>query len=187
MTEANNLPGHDINAPTNDPADEPMPVLKLVSQLRQGVIDARNLSLEDRRAAVSVLVAEGYSSHEIAMILKLSDRTIERDRAAIRKAYAVQPDNTGADQMIGELKRQAELALHRLQRAVRDRADGPPVTPHHRIRAALHCYYIYDRLTRTLLHAKYILDGQARDNAKLIEQWQGDLAEVLRANMSANG
>ncbi len=182
MIETKTVPGHDVTAHTPTPpttTNDPMPLLKLVGLLRQGAISARNLSLNDRRAAVNMLVVEGYSTHEIAAILNLSDRTIERDRAAIRQANAVRPDDAGGDQIIGELKRQAEVAMHRLQRAVRDREGGPTVTPHQRIRAALHCYYIYDRLTRTLLHSKYILDGSSRDCVENFKRRHGDDFDAL--------
>ena len=82
------------------PAGPPVPerhevaerlLLHLVRDVRQGRIAAANLSLEDRRACVEYFTAEGLTVPEIAVTMGVCDRTILRDRRAIRRANALKP------------------------------------------------------------------------------------------------
>jgi DNA-binding NarL/FixJ family response regulator len=58
--------------------------LALLQQIRNRVIKPKSLDLSQRRLLVSMLINEGQSSAEIAQLLDVSDRTIERDRQVYR-------------------------------------------------------------------------------------------------------
>ncbi len=131
----------------------------LVKRVRKGEISGRNLSRDDRRACVAYFTAEGYTVHEVAVVMNVCERTINRDRVAIRRENALAPSERLGDEIPAELRRHAEMALAKLNRAVRDTSEGSKVCPRDRIRAAFHGFYIYNRLVHTLLKARYIKTG----------------------------
>lgn len=100
----------------------PRTVVRLIRQLQQGQVAGASLSPDDRRRVVEHLTAEGYSSVEIAEIAGVSERTVERDRAAIRASHALELTPAFAAETIGHLLRQAEAASGRLRRMARDKA-----------------------------------------------------------------
>lgn len=131
-------------------------LLNLVREVRQGLVVGKQLSDDDRRACVEFFWAEGVTAHETAMIMGISDRTIFRDRKVIKKSHALSPDQDLSNQIVGELYRRAEIAIEKLNKAVRDQPGEKKVNPHMRIRAAIHSYRIYDRLTYRLWKLKYL-------------------------------
>ncbi len=103
------------------PVHEDEPVLALINQIKEGQLQAKTLSAEDRRRCVEVLRGEGYSHAEIAQILQVSERTIHRDIQQIRETHALAPDATFPERMIGELCQQAEVSIARLRRIAREK------------------------------------------------------------------
>lgn len=142
-------------------------LLHLVRDVRQGLIAAADLSREDRRACVAYLTAEGLTAPEIAVAIRVSDRTIHRDRLAIRRAAVLKPGQALGDELVSELRTQADWAVARLRRAVRDTGDGR-VTPHMRMRAEINAFRIHRELVALLAKLRYIPTGQARLDADAI-------------------
>lgn len=101
---------------------EPEPVLTLIQNIRDRRIDPSVLDSEDRRRCVEVLRGEGYSVAEIGRILKKSERTIQRDLAQIRTDNALRVRPGFAEEMAGEMVRQAEVSVARLRRIAREQA-----------------------------------------------------------------
>lgn len=99
-------------------------VLSLIRDLQSGRTSGANLSIEDRRRCVEHLSAEGYSVPEIAEILRANERTVARDRKAIREANALKVEPGFIEQTVGHLVRQAEQSVARLRRMSRDK-DSP--------------------------------------------------------------
>ena len=98
--------------------------LAILRELKAGRVRAGNLSSEDRQTCVDHLSAEAYSAAEIAEILRVSERTIARDRAALRAHYRLASDPGFGAEFAGNLARQAELAGWRLLRVYREK-DAP--------------------------------------------------------------
>ena len=94
--------------------------LSLIRAIREGAISPTGLNPEDRGRCVEHLSAEGYSVVEISEILKVSERTIARDRAAIRQHNALKRDPKLTAEMVGYLVQQAEQAVGRIRRVTRD-------------------------------------------------------------------
>ena len=140
-------------------------LLHLVRDIRQGRVAGADLSRDDRRACVKYFTAEGFSAAEIAVAMNVTDRTIRRDRQAIRSAHIVKPGQALGDQVISEFYAQADWAVARLRRAVRDTGDGR-VTPHMRMRAEINAFRIHRELVALLAKLKYIPTGQAQLNAE---------------------
>ena len=94
-------------------------VLTLIRGLQNGSLNPTSLMARDRRLCVEHLTAEGYSSAEIAEILKVADRTIARDRTAIRQSNSVEANPELLHQMVGALLKEADTCISRIRRAVR--------------------------------------------------------------------
>ncbi len=135
-------------------------MLHLVRDLREGKIAAANLAVEDRQAIVEYYSAQGLSVSEMAVVMNVSDSTIKRDRAAIRRANAITPGRAIGDELIAELMAQAENAIERLRRAARE-TDSHRPTVHQRMRAEINCFHIYRDLIRLLHKMGYIPAGTA--------------------------
>lgn len=142
-------PHHTQPPPPPSPAPTPPPergVITLIREIQSGGLAGRNLSSEDRRRCVEHLIAEGYSTVETAEILGVAERTIARDRAAIRAANAVDVDPDLAPQVVGQLFRHAEQSNARLRRLSRER-DCPAAV---RVDAERVNWLILSDLVRTL-------------------------------------
>jgi len=140
-------------------------LLHMVRDIRHGRISAANLSREDRRACVDYFTAEGLTGPEVALVMKVSDRTIRRDRLANRRARAIVPGKALGQNVITDFCAQAEWAVARLRRAVRDTGDGR-VTPHMRMRAEINAFRIHRELVALLAKLKYIPTGRAHLEAE---------------------
>ncbi len=67
------------------------PVLALINRIKEGKLQPKTLSAEDRRRCVEVLRGEGYTHAEIAHVLQVSERTIHRDVQQIHETRALAP------------------------------------------------------------------------------------------------
>jgi len=101
------------------------PVLDLIGKLKEGEIRGRTLSAPDRRRCVEYLTGEGLSIPEIAQLLGRTERTIQRDRAFIRTQNALSVTPGLANELAGEMWREARGCTERMRRAARDREAAP--------------------------------------------------------------
>jgi hypothetical protein len=79
-----------------------MPIDELVHQLHDGRVEPYDLSPELRRDCVARLTADGYTSSQIASLMRITERTVRRDRAAARKQRSIQPSDTLGDELLGD-------------------------------------------------------------------------------------
>ncbi|MFC1806083.1 hypothetical protein ACFL09_03790 [Planctomycetota bacterium] len=142
----------DTGADVPREAEDSGGVLTIIRGIRSGAIVPSSLGRESRRACVEHLTAEGYSTVEIAEILVTSERTIRRDRAAIRSAHAVERDPALVREMVGHMVRQAAVALSRIRRAVRQQ----DAKPGERIDAERACWSIVKDLVGMLQKLGYL-------------------------------
>ena len=132
--------------------DGPGNVLARLKQIQAGQLDPTTLDKDQRYAVVVVLVQDGYSTAQIASILQVSERTIERDRQAWRKDIAMAADPELAGQMVGRLCSEAELSAQRIRRTTRDKDTpaGVRVDGEHR------CYQIFSDLVQRMQSLGYL-------------------------------
>jgi hypothetical protein len=98
------------------------------------------------------MIGEGYSTAEMAQILKVSDRSIERDKKAIREANALSAGPELVEQMVGRLVCEADLSIQRIRKAARDKDTSPAV----RIDAEHRCYQIVSDMVASLQSLGYL-------------------------------
>ncbi len=121
-------------------------VLARLKQIQAGQLDPTTLDKDQRYAVVVVLAQDGYSTAQIASILQVSERTIERDRRAWREDIALAADPKLVGQMVGRLYSEAELSVQRIRSSTRDKDTpaGVRVDGEHR------CYQIWSDLLQRM-------------------------------------
>jgi DNA-binding CsgD family transcriptional regulator len=126
--------------------------LDILQGIKTGTTNPALLSPKQRRRLVILLIAEGQSTAEIAHILKVSDRTIERDKQKIRKKNAIVKDPKLAEQMAGRLLFEAETAIQKIRKYERDKQTSPAT----RIDAEHKCFQIVNELAERLQSMGYL-------------------------------
>lgn len=154
--------------PASAPADTDRTVIAMIRALQGGELSGSNLGVGDRRRCVEHLSAEGYVVPEIAEILRVSERTIARDREAIKSANSVARDPKLVGEMVGHLLRQAEASVARMKRLGRDR-ETPPVV---RLDAEKACWTVVRELTETLQSLGYLPTAQQTIAAELTHRFE---------------
>lgn len=136
---------------------------EIIRGLKDGTVAGKALGAEQRRACVERLLLEGVSVHEIADLLRVSDRTVRRDREKIRISNALEPSDNLAATVLGEYRQQADAAATRLARLQRD----PTATAADKVAAVRASVEIYDRFIGRLIDLGMI-GGEARSEARLV-------------------
>ena len=137
--------------------------VSLLQKIQAGTVDSKCIRPAERHLIVSYLMADGYSTADMAQILKVSDRSIERDKQAIRKKNALAADPELVEQMTGRLVCEAELSIQRMRKTVRDK-DTPQAV---RIEAEHRCYQIVSDMITSLQRLGYLPTATPRLQADL--------------------
>ena len=149
-TQDPNNPGP-TSGGNHDDDDKPT-VLSIIRGLQNGTASPKSLSIHDRRACVEHLTGEGYSIVEVAEILRVSERTIARDRKAILEANAIEHDPRLSEEMAGRLVREAELTISRMRRVARDKSTPASV----KVDAEHRCYLVLSDMVRAMQSLGYL-------------------------------
>lgn len=120
--------------------------LVILQKIKSGSTNPSSLTPAERRPLVSLLMVEGQSTAEIAHLLQVSDRTIERDKKAIRKDNALAKDPELAGIMAGRLIDEAQICIQRMRKFQRDNNCPPAV----KVEAEKSCFHVVNSLTERL-------------------------------------
>ena len=126
--------------------------LEILQGIKTGTTNPALLSPKQRRRLVILLIGEGHSTAEIAHLLKVSDRTIERDKKKIRKKNAIVKDPKLVEQMAGRLLFEAETAIQKIRKYERDKQTSPAT----RIDAEHKCFQIVNDLAERFQSMGYL-------------------------------
>jgi len=96
------------------------PILTLLQQIQSGAVDPRDIDKSLRQQIVGVLLMEGTPISQIAVILKVSDKTIRRDVADIKDRNELSPSLGLAKKLVGNLVTRAEVHCSYLMRLARN-------------------------------------------------------------------
>lgn len=164
----------------NTPCDSEERTLSLLQKIQAGVMDPKCIRSAERRQIVSYLMADGYSTADIAQILKVSDRSIERDKKAIREANAIAADPQLVEQTVGRLVLEAELSVQRIRKAVRDKDTQASV----KVDAEYRCFQIISDMTVSLQRLGYLPIATARLQADITHNLD-QIPELPQLDMEA--
>jgi hypothetical protein len=146
-----------------EPAGGEAGTMDLLRRIESGAIHPKGIGADDRRQLVAFLLNDGYSVAEMSQILKVADRTIERDKKAIRESNVIVRDPRLTEQMVGRLVGEAELAVQRIRKAVRDKDTSKAV----RVDAEHRCYQITSDLVGTMQRLGYLPTAAQKIDADL--------------------
>ena len=146
--------------------------LEILRGIKTGTTNPALLSPKQRRRLVSLLIAEGHSTAEIAHLLKVSDRTIECDKKKIRKKNAIVKDPKLVEQMAGKLLFEAETALQKIRKYERDKQASPAT----RIDAEHKCFQIVNNLAERLQSMGYLPTAAKKLEADLTHRTETTLS-----------
>lgn len=165
-----------MSGPRCDPGGERiMPdersVLAVLAEVRSGrtLIDG-----ETRQRCVEHLTIEGCSTAEIAQVLSVSERTVMRDRSAIRERHALEPSSAFTAETVGTLIQSAEGAIGRLKRLAREKGSPPSA----RIDAEHRAWMVQRDLIQLLQRLGYLPMAQQRVHADLMHRVGGEWNET---------
>jgi hypothetical protein len=92
-----------MNVNSRASGNDGRPSAAVLQQLKDGSINPKALTVEERQQCVEVCILEGYTIHQIAQLFRCSEKTISRDIAAIRERNAMTPNLEFAKQMVGDV------------------------------------------------------------------------------------
>lgn len=153
-------------------AVQPRGVLSLLSEIKAQRLDAKDLSKEERRRCVMHLGSEGVSVPEMAALLQTSERTVHRDRSAIRQDQALEPDPKFAGIVAGRLMSEMEICIARVRRVTRDRETPPAV----KVDAERVAFEIQDRCVQRLQSLGFLPSAAQRLEASLIHRLDDEVS-----------
>jgi hypothetical protein len=151
-----------------DPAHEPDDLDEVsthdtLRQIKAGTLTGKSLSVPHRRACVDHLVLEGMSNTDIAAILSVGVRTVERDRQQLRKDHKLRVDPDLVDEVLGQLVREAELTIARLRRIACEKDVGPS----ERRQATFDAWRVRCELIERLQSVGYLPQAESRFKAQV--------------------
>jgi hypothetical protein len=105
--------------------DDGLQTLALLQKIKAGQFKANSIGTAERRLLVCFLMAEGQSTAEIAHLLKVSDKTIERDKKVLREENTITKNPKLLEQIVGGLISEADLCIQRIRKFQRDSNASP--------------------------------------------------------------
>jgi hypothetical protein len=141
-----------IQPSDNAACDTEERTLSLLQKIQAGVTDPKGIRPAERRLVISYLMADGYSTADMAQILKVSDRSVERDKKTIREANALAASPELVEQMVGRLVCEAELSVQRIRKTARDKGTPQAV----KVDAEHRCYQIVSDMVASLQRLGYL-------------------------------
>lgn len=147
----------------NTPRDTEERTLSLLQKIQAGTVDPKCIRPAERRLIVGYLMADGYATADMAQILKVSDRSVERDKKAIRETNALAAEPELVEQMAGRLVCEAELSIQRIRKAARDKTTPQAV----KVDAEHRCYQIVSDMIGSLQRLGYLPIATARLQADI--------------------
>ncbi len=154
-------------------------IADLVRQITNKETSAADLPTELRQECVDHLTLEGHSSAEIAKSMGIGERTVRRERAAVRREQALRPDLSLGDELLGELQRLTLAGVQRLSRLARESATPPQV----RVRSEEAILRSYERFMETANRLNYIETGKYR--LQYLRETDPDLARRVKEQRKA--
>lgn len=126
--------------------------IDLLQKIKASHTSPGSISVVDRRLIVEMLMTDGATVPEIAQILDVSERTVKRDKQGIRAANAIDRDPKLVGQMVGRLITEADTAIQRIRRAIRDPRTMPAV----KVDGEHRCYQINSDFFRHLQRIGFV-------------------------------
>jgi len=154
------------------PKSKDLRCLDILQGIKARTTDPASLLPNQRKLLVQFLVAEGQSTAEIAHLLKVSDRTIERDKKAIHEENAISQDPELANIIAGRLVDEAQICIQRIRKFERDN-NCPSIA---KIEGEKGCFHIVNSLAERLQSMGYLPIAAKKLEANLTHHMENTLS-----------
>ena len=154
------------------PKSKELRCLDILQGIKANTIDPASLLPHQRKLLVTFLMAEGQSTAEIAHLLKVSDRTIERDKKAIREENAISQDPKLANIIAGRLVNEAQTCIQRIRKFERD-SNCPSAA---KIEGEKGCFHIANSLAQRLQSMGHLPIATKKLEADLMHYMENTLS-----------
>ncbi len=158
----------------SSPKSKDLHCLDILQGIKARTTDPASLLPYQRKLLVPFLMAEGQSTAEIAHLLKVSDRTIERDKKAIRQENAISQDPELVSIIAGRLVNEAQICIQRIRKFERD----ANCTPAAKIEGEKGCFYIVNSLAERLQSMGYLPTATKKLEANLTHHLENPLSLI---------
>ena len=106
------------------PGEDERTILSIIQDIKNGVLNPKTLSPEERQRCVDFLLREGYTQEQAAQIFKTTDRTIRRDIVKFRRDNPLTASADLAKEIIGDMFRKGTMHHAYLVRLARSTEAG---------------------------------------------------------------
>ena len=110
----------DEQEPMDDKEMVELPAITIIKQIREKMVDPKQLPVDIRQACVECLLAQFMSVSKIAEFLQKDDRTIQRDKKEIERRNSEKPSTDYSLRVISELTRKANTIQEQLMSMTRE-------------------------------------------------------------------
>lgn len=101
--------------------DSEKPLLEIIQQIKEGLIPLRAIAKDLRQEIVEFLYFQAQEVSSIAQFLKVSDKTVRRDVADIRKKNSLSPNQKLVGMTVGEMLAINRQNINHLMRLARSK------------------------------------------------------------------
>ncbi len=150
-----------------------LPVIKILQQIKEGIIDKEKLPKEMRQECVEYLLSKFQSISEIALILGKTDKTIRRDKEEIDTKRSVKPSTDYSLKLIAELMRKANATQEHLMHL--SRSDG---SLQEKTQAAFYIWKCTQEQMKILQSSGFLPDQPMRIEANITHEEEKDVVKL---------
>ena len=101
--------------------------LTIINGIKSGTLYPKDVDPESRQNCVELLYLKGFCKEEIADLFQCSEKTIQRDKAAIRRRNEIHPNPEFISQQVGQLMIHAEHSTNHLSVPLQSEMEFSPV------------------------------------------------------------
>ena len=153
--------------------DAQLPAIKILQQIKEGIIDKEKLPKEMRQECVEYLLSKFQSISEIALILGKTEKTIRRDKEEIDAQRSIKPSVDYSSKLIAELMRKANATQEQLMHLAR--SDGKV---QEKSQAAYYLWKAIQEQMRLLQSTGYLPEQPMRIEANITQEEEKDTVKL---------
>jgi hypothetical protein len=156
-----------------DPINAELPAIKILQQIKEGIIDKEKLPKEMRQECVEYLLSKFQSISEIALILGKTEKTIRRDKEEIDSQRTIKPSVDYSGKLIAELMRKASATQEQLMHLARSGGKVQETS-----QAAYYLWKAIQEQMKLLQSLGYLPEQPMRIEANITQEEEKDVVKL---------
>jgi hypothetical protein len=156
-----------------EPINAELPAIKILQQIKEGIIDKEKLPKEMRQECVEYLLSKFQSISEIAIILGKTEKTIRRDKEEIDAQRTIKPSVDYSGKLIAELMRKANATQEQLMHLARSGGKVQATS-----QAAYYLWKAIQEQMKLLQSLGYLPEQPMRIEANITQEDEKDVTKL---------